>query len=106
MELDDATVQKVWELGRATQERDPAQWREDECGAWMQREQLNNANSEFGWHIRNIEAGGGDNPGNLRPFHVENEYNLMAHGPECRITADRAQVAPTAKLGKPRNRST
>lgn len=106
MELDDAIVQKVWELGRATQERDPAEWREDTCGAWMQRDQLNNANSEFGWHIRNIEAGGDNNPEQLRPFHVENEYNLMSRAPECRITADRNQVPPTAVLGKPKNRST
>jgi hypothetical protein len=106
MELDEVVVQQVWERGRASQERDPVEWREDECGAWIHREQLNNANSEFGWHIRNIQAGGDDSPDNLRPFHVENEYNLMAQGPECRITADRSQVPPTAKLGKPKNRST
>lgn len=105
MELTDAIVQQIWQRGRANQERDPAQWREDECGAWMQREQLNNANSEFGWHIRNIHAGGDDSPEHLRPFHIENEYNLMAQSPQCRVTADRSHIPPTAKLNKPRNRS-
>jgi len=105
MELSDASVQKVWEKARASQERNPAEWREDECGAWIQREQLNNANSEFGWHIRNIEAGGDDSAENLRPFHIENEFNLMAQSPQCRVTADRDHIAPTAKVGRPKNRS-
>jgi hypothetical protein len=105
MELDDAIVQKIWEMGRASNERDGAEWREDECGAWMQRDQFNNANSEFGWHIRNIKAGGDDSPENLRPFHIENEYSLMAHAPQCQVTADRSQMSPTAVVSKPRNKS-
>jgi hypothetical protein len=104
MELDKTIVQKVWEMGRASLERDGGEWREDECGAWMQRDQFNNANSEFGWHIRNIQAGD-DSPENLRPFHIENEYNLMAQTPRCQVTADRSHIPPTSVVGKPRNKS-
>lgn len=105
MDISDAIVQMVWEKGRVSQERDATQWREDECGAWMHREQLNNANSEFGWHIRNIQAGSDELPENLRPLHIENEYSLMAQSPQCRVTADRNQIPPTANVGKPKNRS-
>ena len=106
MDLDDTIVQQVWEMGRVSLDRDRADWREDECGAWMHRDQYNHGNSEFGWHIKNINAGGDNSLENLRPFHIENEYNLVAHEPRCRITADRIDIPPTAAVGKPRNKST
>lgn len=104
MPLDEDTIQKVWEKGRAAADRPAAQWRTDECGAWMHRAQYGNSESEFGWKIQNVSAGGADIVENLRPFHYENDFDVANRGPHCRVTADRTGIAPSQLVGAPRNR--
>lgn len=104
MAFSDDIVQKVWEKGRADQDRDADTWRKDECGAWLRREHYDNPVSEFGWKIVNVSAGGADDLENLRPFHRSNEYDRANERPHCHTTSDRQGVPPTAQVGKPGNR--
>jgi hypothetical protein len=50
---------------------DPKDWRKDQCGAWIARNQYGNRNSRYGWevdHIKPESEGGGDELSNLRPI--------------------------------------
>jgi hypothetical protein len=104
MVLDEGTIQKVWEKGRGPADRAAAEWRTDECGAWMHRAQYGNTDSEFGWKVQNVSAGGADSVENLRPFHNANSFDIANHKPHCHVTADRVGLAPTQLVGTPRNR--
>jgi hypothetical protein len=106
MEFDDKTVQGVWEKARATQDKDPTDWRKDECGAWIKRSQYGNQLSEFGWKIENITPGANPELKNLRPYQHENAFDKATGKPHCRVTADREGLAPTASIDTPRNTST
>lgn len=103
MTLSDKMIQAVWEKGRGKRDRDPGEWRQDQCGAWLRREQYNNAESEYGWRILNIVPGGGDELENLQLFHWNNGFDIANGKPQCRITADRAGMAPTQSVDRPRN---
>lgn len=106
MEFSDDIVQRVWERGRAIGERDPTEWRQDECGAWIRRGHYGSPSSEFGWKIDNVTPGGpADNPDHLRPFHRDNTFDRGAGRTHCRVTADRDGVPPTAAIDSPRNKT-
>ena len=49
---------QVWENARAMPDKDPTEWRKDECGAWIKREHYGNNTSEFGWKIERVSPGG------------------------------------------------
>lgn len=99
------TVQNVWEKARVIAEQDPAVWRKDECGAWIRREHYQRENSEFGWIIANVSAGGPNELHNLRPFHHENSFDAGPGQPKCRVTADQKRIDPHEHLASsPRNR--
>lgn len=104
MAWDEDIIQKVWEKGRVAADRAAAQWRTDECGAWMHRAQYGKADSEYGWKILNVSAGGPDSVENLRPFHSANSFDVANRKAHCHVTADRAGLAPTQLVGTPRNR--
>lgn len=96
-------VDKVWEKGRATADQDPAVWRKDECGAWINYGHYGSEESEFGWEILNITAGSSNEPDKLRPFHRQNNFNRSTGRAVCHIRADRDGAPPTAQLDTPRN---
>ena len=104
MEFDDETVQSVWEKGRATNDKDSTEWRKDECGAWIRRDQYGNQVSEFGWKIENVASGTPQTIENLRPFQHENSFDRATGQQHCRITADREGMLPTASIDRPRNK--
>lgn len=104
MAWDEDTIQKVWEKGRVAPDQAAEQWRTDECGAWMHRAQYGNSESEFGWKIQNVSAGGADRVENLRPFHNANGFDVARRKAHCHVTADRTGIAPSQLVGAPRNR--
>lgn len=96
-------IAAVWQQGRVMSE-DPAQWRQDTCGAWMRREHYGREDSEFGWKLVNITADGEDTADNLRPFHWRNDYDIANGRARCRVAADRSNIPAERYATPPRNR--
>jgi hypothetical protein len=105
MEFDNETVQGVWEKGRATNDNDSTEWRKDECGAWINRDQYGNHASEFGWKIENVAPGKSPAIENLRPYQLGNSFDKATGQAHCKVTADREGLPPSASINKPRNKS-
>ncbi len=103
MKYSDEIIQQIWEKARAYTEISPDEWREDECGAWINRQDYGR-HSKFGWQIVKVTADGADTPENLRPFHHENGYDVAAHKPMRHITADRTGMPVFEHNFEPRNR--
>lgn len=104
MDWSDAIVDAVWQHGRAMPEADAARWRQDACGAWIRREHFGHEQSEFGWKIERVAAGGAPSVESLRPFHVRNRYDIALGAPHCSVTADRTDVPAVEYIYPPRNR--
>jgi hypothetical protein len=85
-------------------EADPAEWRQDACGAWIRRDQFGREGSEFGWKIENLAVGPGAAPV-LRPFHLRNAFDPANRKPHCVVKADRAGVPSGEFAAPPRNRA-
>jgi hypothetical protein len=105
MGFSDDIVQSVWEKARAIPDRDPAEWRQDECGAWIRRDHYGSPDSGFGWKIEHISPDSSDDLDHLRPFHRDNAFSRGVGKAHCRVTADREGVAPTAHIDSPRNKT-
>jgi hypothetical protein len=84
-------------------ELDAAEWRQDDCGAWLQRRHYRDDRSQFGWKILDVAADRTDDPGALRPFHIRNSYDVEHSRPVCHVHADRRDVAPGARVEEPQN---
>lgn len=97
-------VEAVWTHGRAVPEADAAHWRQDACGAWIRREHFGRHESEFGWKMARIDAGGADSAENLRPFNLRNDYDIANSRAHCRVMADRSSVPAEEYARPPRNR--
>jgi hypothetical protein len=98
-------IDAAWEHGRAMPEADASIWRQDQCGAWMRREQVGRQ-TEFGWKIRSISTSAEQTADDLRPFHWRNDFDLATSEPQCRIAADHTGVPGEEQVGPPRNRET
>jgi hypothetical protein len=97
-------IQQVWEKARAYTEIDGGTWREDECGAWIRREEYGRTDSDFGWKIVKVSvgaAGGGDD---LRPLHHRNDYDIANRKHTRRVVADRTGMPVFEHNFEPRNR--
>lgn len=105
MDFSDQIVKHVWEKARATNDKDPTEWRKDECGAWIHLSHYANQLSEFGWKIENVMPAEDPVIENLRPFQHENTYDRATGQPRCRTTADRGGLPPTASIDTPRNKT-
>jgi hypothetical protein len=104
MSYSETVVQQVWGKARAYTEIDSGTWREDECGAWIRREEYGRTDSEFGWKIVNVSSGGADTPKNLRPLHYLNDYDIANRKHICRMAADRIGMPVFEHNFEPRNR--
>lgn len=102
---DDEIVQAVWDKGRGMPDKDPGEWRQDNCGAWLQRDQYNKSDSEYGWKILNIVAGGSEDIENLQPYHWRNTYDIENGHAQCSISADRTKLTPGQYIDQPHNNS-
>lgn len=106
MDWNEALIDKVWEHARVLPEADPGTWRQDECGAWIRRDQFGHEHAEFGWKIERVIAGGvPDAAQGLRPFHNRNHYDVANGKAHCRATADRSGAPAAETLYPPRNRA-
>ena len=104
MAFSEELIEQVWQKARAMADRDPEQWRQDECGAWLSREAYQQEQSDYGWKIVNVSLGGPDSVDNLRPLHCKNAFNYPASKAHCHTTADREGLQPTAHVGQPVNK--
>lgn len=106
MKINDDMVQGAWEKARAIPDKDPTEWRKDECGAWINRSHYGNTASEFGWKIENVTPGNDPELENFRPLQHENAFDVATGQSHCRVTADREDLPPTASIDTPRNKAT
>ena len=97
MALSKQIVQKVWEKGRVDPGQDPDVWRKDECGAWVKRSHYGNRNSEFGWEIDYITAGGSEDLTNLRVLQWQNYLAGGVGKAICKVTADDGDIRNKVK---------
>jgi 5-methylcytosine-specific restriction endonuclease McrA len=91
--FDEATVEAVWQKGKAVAGQNPAEWRKDACGAWIARAQYGSTSDDgAGWeidHIRPDAKGGGDELSNLQPLHWKNNRHKGDTWPNwsCAVSA-------------------
>lgn len=98
-------IDAAWECGRVVPEADASIWRQDECGAWMRREQVGRQ-TEFGWKIRSVSTSAEQTSDDLRPLHWRNDFDVATGEPRCRVTADRSSTPGGEYVRPPRNRET
>ncbi len=71
-------VERVWGLAQTVPGNDPAVWRKDEFGAWINRQNYRNRHSEFGWEIADfgyrIKRAG---LAHLRPMQWQNHVDFL-----------------------------
>ena len=69
-------VATVWQKGAIVPGYDPARFRKDRCGAWMQYDkQGDNTPGGYGWetdHDKPLAKGGTDDLSNLQPLQWQN----------------------------------
>lgn len=97
-------IQQVWEKGRSGSRFDASMWREDECGAWISREDYSKPDSEFGWKIVKVSAEDAETLENLQPFHYRNGYDVANHKARRYVTADLTGLPTFEQISQPRNR--
>ena len=49
--FDEKIISDVWAKGQIAGSNDPADYRKDECGAWMYFSHYGNRGSQYGWEI-------------------------------------------------------
>jgi hypothetical protein len=82
-------VDRVWQMTLAVEGNDPAVWRKDEFGAWINRLDYGNRNSDFGWEIADPPAGAPDlGVASLRAMQWQNYLDQVAASSHSRISAD------------------
>ena len=81
--FDQATIEAVWRKGQAVAGYDPAVYRKDVCGAWMQRTS-HGGTGDYGWevdHILPVAKGGGDELSNLQLLQWQNNRRKADNAP-------------------------
>lgn len=83
-------IQAVWEKAEIVGKNDPNFIRQDQCGAWIDRNEYGNRNSEYGWEIDHItpeSKGGKPELSNLRPLQWENNLSKSDGRLTCAVIA-------------------
>ena len=82
-------IERVWQAAHAIPNNDPALWRKDEHGAWINRLAYRDRRSEFGWEI--VDSGftlRAFGLAALRPMQWQNYVDHLAASESTVITAD------------------
>ena len=86
---DRGVVDSVWQFAEIVPGNDPALWRKDEFGAWINRLDYGLRHSQFGWEIcDNAGARASTGISALRPMQWQNYLDQVAAMTQSRITAD------------------
>ena len=86
---DKEIVDRVWLFAERVDGNDPALWRKDEHGAWINRQDYRNRHSQFGWEIADsTSARRGHGITTLRPLQWQNYLDFRAASSGSEITAD------------------
>lgn len=101
--IDSKSVNRAWEKARAVRDFDPFEWRQDECGAWIRRDQYDHSAAEFGWRILDVVADHKNEPDTLRAFHIRNTFDVAQGRPVCRVRADREHLTAGSIDSDPHN---
>jgi hypothetical protein len=80
-------IDAVWRKGRAVPGHVSLIWRKDQCNAWINKSQYGNRNSQFGWEIDRISAGGAYTISNCRPLQYANNVAKGDGRLTCTVTA-------------------
>ncbi len=87
---DEKLIRQVWEKGQVVPGNDPNIWRQDACGAWINRNEYGNRGSQYGWeidHIQSKDRGGSDSLSNLRPLQWQNNASKGSGRLGCAVRA-------------------
>jgi hypothetical protein len=90
--MDDALKRQIWDKAKIVEGFDPATYRQDPCGAWINFAEYDNTDSIYGWQIdhacpkslleqRGISGLDIDNPLNLRAMQWENNQSKSDNYP-------------------------
>ena len=85
-QYDKDLIEVIWEKGRVIEGYNPAQFRQDACGAWITRDKYGDKSNNFGWvvdHIcprsllekHNVPSEAIDDIVNLQPMHWANDMS-------------------------------
>lgn len=85
-------INKVWEKGFIISEYDKDKYRQDTCGAWIQKDKYG-TEENLGWEIDHVfpkSKGGTDDFDNLRPMHWQNNRSKADNYPSylCAIKSN------------------
>jgi hypothetical protein len=86
---DRSVIDTVWEYGNSIPGNDPALWRKDQFGAWMNRLDYGQRHSEFGWEICDLgPSRGAIGLAALRPMQWQNYLDQVAAFTRGRFASD------------------
>lgn len=85
-------INKVWEKGFSIEGYDAAKFRQDTCGAWMQKNKYG-SEENLGWaidHVYPLSKGGKNDLENLRPMNWQNNRSKADNYPsyQCAIKSN------------------
>lgn len=95
MAFTEQITQKVWNKAKTISDTNEEKgFRKDQCGAWVNRKEYGNRDSDWGWEIDHItpeSQGGSDELNNLRPLHWRNNVSKSDGRLSCAVTSDGAK---------------
>lgn len=69
------------------------------------RQAISHMDSDYGWKIENVTAGGPEILANFPPFQHSNTFAIVNGQPRCEVTANRLGLKLREKIDQPRNKS-